>query len=179
MKITTSVYVPYPRLLVYATYRDKLIDVVPFLPDVRQIEIQSRREENGRVYFTNIWHGGGEIPVLARAILNESMLSWTDYATWHDAEFTTEWRIKPHAFTEAVYCAGKNQFLEAGNGTRIESRGELTIDPRKITGVPSFLAGKIGQTVEEFLGQKIEPNLLQVSQGVQRYLEQTQKQGVL
>lgn len=175
MIIAASIYLPFPRPLVYATYRDKLVELVPFLPDVRQIEIKSRREDSGCIYFTNIWHGGGEIPALARAILSESMLSWTDYATWRDSEFTAEWRIEPHAFTEAVYCAGKNQFLADGSGTRIESSGELTIDPKKITGVPSFLAGKVGQTVEEFLSQKIEPNLRQVSKGVQHYLEQTQK----
>lgn len=175
MIISSSVHIPFPRSLVYLTYRDKLLEIVPYLSNVRRIEIKSQREENGLTYFVNEWHGGGEIPALARAILSDAMLSWTDYATWQNAEFVTNWRIETHAFTEAVHCAGKNRFLEEGTGTRIESRGELAIDPSKITGVPHFLAGSVGQTVEDFLSKKIEPNLLQVSEGVRHYLEQAQK----
>ncbi|MGC8712506.1 MAG: hypothetical protein ACP5RH_08950 [Leptodesmis sp.] len=100
------------------------------------------------------------------------MLSWTDYATWNEAEFTTDWRIEPHAFTKAVHCAGKNSFLEEGNGTRIVCLGELIIDPSK-TGVPFFLADKVAHTVEDFLGKRIEPNFLQISEGVRHYLEQS------
>jgi hypothetical protein len=172
MIISTNTRIPFPRPLVYATYRDKLVEIVPYLANVQRIEIKSRREEGRLIHFVNEWHGGGDIPTIARAIINETMLSWTDYATWNDSEFTTEWRIETHAFTEAVYCAGKNRFLEDGNGTRIESRGELTINPLKITGVPQFIAGTVGQTVEDFLSKRIEPNLLQVAEGVSHYLKQ-------
>ncbi|MBD2021275.1 hypothetical protein H6F43_13930 [Leptolyngbya sp. FACHB-36] len=172
MIITSSVYLPFPRSLVYSTYRDKLVELVPFLSNVRQIEPQSRQEQAGLLHLVNVWHGGGEIPALARAILSEAMLSWTDYAIWNDAEFTTNWRIETHAFTEAVHCVGKNRFVEEANGTRIDCSGELAIDPNK-TGVPFFLAGKVAQTVEDFLSKKIEPNLLQVSEGVRHYLERS------
>jgi hypothetical protein len=172
MLIKSSVYLPFPRSLVYATYRDKLVDLVPFLSNVRQVEVKSRQEKAGLLYLVNIWHGGGEIPALARAILSEAMLSWTDHATWNDAKFTTDWRIETHAFTEAVHCAGRNCFVEEGNGTRIDCLGELAIDPNK-TGVPWFVSGKVAQTVEDFLSKKIEPNLLQVSEGVRHYLERS------
>lgn len=175
MIIFADTRIPFPRQLVYATYRDKLVELVPYLPDVRRIEVKSRREEGGLIHFVNEWHGGGEIPVVARAVLSEEMLSWTDLATWNESEFTTTWRIKTHAFTEAVHCAGKNRFLEDGSGTLIESRGELTIDTKQIKGVPQLLAGPVGRTVEDFLSKKIEPNLLQVSEGVRYYLEQSQK----
>lgn len=171
MMISSRVHLPFPRSLVYTTYRDKLVEVVPYLPNVRQIQVKSRREEGGLIHLINEWHGGGEIPAMARAILSEAMLSWTDYATWNDYEFTTEWRIETHAFTEAVHCVGKNRFLEDGNGTLIESLGNLTINPKQISGLPSFLADKVGQTVEDFLMKKIEPNLLQVGEGVRHYLE--------
>jgi len=174
MMIKSSVYLPFSRSLVYMTYRDRLVELVPFLSNVRQIEVMSRREQAGLIHLVNLWHGGGEIPAAARFILSEAMLSWTDYAIWNDAESTTDWRIETHAFAEAVHCTGKNCFLDEGDGTRIECSGELIIDPDK-TGVPSFLAGKVAQTVEDFLGKKIEPNLLQVSEGVCHYLERSQQ----
>jgi len=171
MLISATVHLPFPRSLVYATYRDKLLELIPYMPNVRQIEIKSRKEENGLIYFVNEWHGGGEIPVAARALLDESLLSWVDRATWDDAQFKTDWRIETHAFTEAVYCAGTNRFLEDGDRTIVESKGELRIDPHKLQGVLPFLAGTVAHLVEDVLGKRIEPNLLQMSEGVRRYLE--------
>lgn len=175
MLISADTYIPFPRPLVYATYRDRLAQIVPYLPNVRGIDIKSRREEDGLIYFVNEWHGGGEIPPMARAVLSEDMLSWTDIATWKESDFTTSWRVKTHAFTEAVSCSGINRFKEADNGTLIESRGELKIDTKQLKGVPQLFAGPVGRTVEDFLSQKIEPNLLQVAAGVRYYLEQNQQ----
>ena len=172
MIISADTHIPFPRRVVYATYRDRLRELVSYLPDVQSIEVKSRVEENGLIHFVNEWHGGGEIPVVARAIISEAMLSWTDFATWNESEFTTMWRIKTHAFTEAVYCAGKNRFIEKNGGTLIESRGELTIDTTQLKNVPQLLVGPVARTVEDFLSKKIEPNLQQVGKGVRLYLEQ-------
>ncbi|MCY7274775.1 MAG: hypothetical protein LH702_13850 [Phormidesmis sp. CAN_BIN44] len=174
MIISSSVYLPFPRSIVYAVYRDKLVEMLPYLPDIQRIEIKSCRKEGTLTYFVNEWHGGGEIPSIARAVLNESMLSWTDYATWNNTEFTTDWRVETHALTEAVYCTGRNSFLEEGSGTLIEGKGHLIIDPQKITGVPSMMRGMVAKIAEDVLSKKIEPSLSQIGQGVQRYLKQLQ-----
>ncbi|NWF58518.1 MAG: hypothetical protein HXY43_04200 [Fischerella sp.] len=175
MLISADTRISFPCSLVYATYRDKLVELVPYMPNVRYVKVKSRREENGRVYSVNEWHGGGEIPLAARAIISEDMLSWTEYNTWNEAEFSLSWQIETHAFSEAVNCTGKNHFIADGNSTIIKSRGELTIDPKQIKGVPRFIAKQIAHIVEDFLGKKIEPNLLQMSEGVRQYLEQQTK----
>ncbi|MDX2217357.1 MAG: hypothetical protein SFY66_29080 [Oculatellaceae cyanobacterium bins.114] len=172
MLISAKAHIPFPRPLVYATYRDKLLDLVTYMPNVRRIEIKSRQQDGNITHFVNEWHGGGEIPQAARALLSEDLLSWTDRAAWNETNFTTNWQIETHAFSEAVFCAGKNRFLEAEGGTMIESLGELTIDPRKIKGMLPMLTGMVAQLVEDVLSKRIEPNLLQMSEGVQRYLEE-------
>jgi hypothetical protein len=171
MLLRADLRIPFPRPLVYATYRDKIVELLPYLPDVRGVSVKSRRDEGEKIYCVCEWRGGGEIPAAARAILNESMLSWTERDTWNVKTFDLEWQIETHAFTEAVSCAGKNRFVEDGNNTIIESRGELIIDPNKINGVPSFIASGIARVVEDFLGKKIEPNLYQMGEGVSKYLE--------
>jgi hypothetical protein len=128
MQINAEIFIPFPRPLVFATYRDQLLNLVPYLPNVRGISTKQRSQGQGRVKIVNEWHGGGEIPPAARALLSESMLSWTEYTDWNPEEFTTDWQIKTHAFTEAVTCVGKNLFLECGAGTQLVSRGKLTID---------------------------------------------------
>lgn len=178
MLLSVDVYIPFPRRIVYATYRDKLLELVPYLSNVQRIEVKSRRQDGELTYFVNEWHGGGEIPAIARAVVSEALLSWTDSATWNETQFTTEWQIQTHAFTEAVYCAGKNCFFEDGNGTRIESRGKLNIDADRLNGVPRLFAGTIASAVEDVLGKKVEPNLRQLGEGVRRYLEQSQSQQV-
>jgi hypothetical protein len=172
MKISADTEVPFPRDLVFVTYRDKLSALVPYMPNVRSIKVKGRRAEGNRVFCENEWHGGGDIPAVARAFLSEQMLIWTEYNTWDNAEFSLEWRIQTHAFTEAVHCSGKNYFLEKGKSTLIRTQGQLLINSQKIKGVPSFMVKQVAQIVEDFLGQKIKPNLLQMGEGVGRYLEQ-------
>jgi hypothetical protein len=173
MLITADLRLPFPRSLVYTTYRDKLVELVPYMPNIRSVEVKSRREEDGRIYCVNCWHGGGRIPLAVRAVIGQAMLSWTEYDNWDESNFTLEWQIETHAFTEAVFCAGKNRFLEDNGTTIIETRGELKIEPEQIEGFPQSLKGKIARIVENFLGKKIVPNLIQMSEGVQNYLEQT------
>lgn len=171
MEIRCDAIIPFPRPLVYATYRDKLTDLLPYLPNIRDIEVKERKEQDGEVHLVNIWHGGGEIPSIARAFVSESMLSWTDLATWHEKDFTTDWKVEPHSFREAVTSQGTNRYTENDGKTRLEIRGDLSIDGKKIKGVPRLLAGKVSRAVEEFMVKLVGQNLLDVSKGVTRYLE--------
>lgn len=170
MELSADVTLPYSRDRVFAAYRDKLAELSEYLPNVRSIEVKSRIDDGAIVDLVNIWHGGGEIPKAARAFLSESMLSFTDYAKWDETDHTCAWRIETHAFTEAVSCSGKNRFVADGDKTRLEIRGTLAIDAKKVKGVPSFLAGKVGKAIEDFLGARIQPNLVEVSEGVGKYL---------
>lgn len=170
MQISADATLPFPRPMVFAAYRDELTKLLQYLPNVRNIEVKSRKDDGPRVELVNIWHGGGEIPAAARAVLSEAMLSWTDYASWNEAAWTCDWRTETHAFTEAVDCKGQNRFLEVEGGTRIEIRGDLEIDAKKIKGVPGFLAGKVASAVESFLAGKIQPNLVEVTEGLRKYL---------
>ena len=172
MNISFDADIPFPRVLVFQTYRDKLVDLVPYLPNVRHIEVQSRQEQAGKIQCVNVWHGGGEIPAIARAFLSEEMLSWTEYNLWDEAAFTLEWRIETHGFTAAVSCVGKNTFVTTNGTTVVENRGQLVIAPHQLDGVPPFLRHQVAGIVEDFLGHKVGPNLRQMSEGVCQYLKQ-------
>ena len=176
MDLRADAHIPFPRDVVFAAYRDDITKVLAHLPNVRSIDVQSRKDDGPIAALVNVWHGGGEIPAAARAVLSESMLSWTDYATWDAGKYQCEWRIETLAFTEAVLCRGVNVFLEDGPGkTLLEIRGKMEIDAKKIRGVPGFLAGKVGRTIEDFLGGKIQPNLVETARGLTKYLEGLEK----
>lgn len=171
MELRADAKLPYAREEVLATYRDKMPELVKYLPNVLAITVSSRSDEGGVTKLVNLWKGGGEIPASARAFVDESMLSWDDHATWNATDFTCDWRIVTRAFTEAVSCIGKTRFVEDGKGgTIVEIRGQLLIDASKVKGVPRLLAGTVSRAVESFLAQRIGPNLVDVSTGVGKYL---------
>jgi hypothetical protein len=170
MKLHVESKLAFPRAVVFHTYRDKLVELVPFLPNIRGIEVKSRSDEGAVSRLVNVWHGGGDIPKVARAVLSEKMLSWTDYATWDESQWTCAWRMEAHSFKEAVHAAGVNEFREEDGACTLAITGDLTIDGKKLP-IPRFLAGTVAPAVEKFLGGMVKPNLTEVAKGVVRFLE--------
>jgi hypothetical protein len=172
MELRADARIPFPRDVVFAAYRDHMVDLLPYLPNVRSIEVSSRKEDGPVAQLVNLWQGGGEIPTAIRAVLGDSMLSWTDHATWNATTLRCDWRIETRAFADALRIAGYDSFLEDAPGkTRLEIRGSIEVDARRIRGVPGFLAGKVGRTLEDFLGSRIQANLVETSKGLTKYLE--------
>jgi hypothetical protein len=173
MELHADARIPFPREVVFSTYRDEIDKLLPYLPNVRSIDRKSRKDAGAVVELVNEWRGGGDIPAAIRAVLHDSVLEWTDYATWKADAHRCDWRTETHAFTEAVRCQGSTLFLDDGTGkTALEIRGSLDVDAKRIRGIPSFLAGKLGRAVEEFLVGKIRSNLVDTARGVAKYLEQ-------
>jgi hypothetical protein len=170
VKLRADAVLPFPRPVVFAAYRDRLLDLLPYLANVRRIERGECDERGAVAERVNVWHGGGEIPAVARAILSESMLSWTDRARWDEGAYVCHWRVETHAFTEAVRCEGRHTFLETPEGTRIETRGDIVIDAAKVRAVPRLLASRVGRAIEDMLASKIQPNLAAVNEGLAKLL---------
>jgi hypothetical protein len=175
MLLSLDATIPFPPSLVFRTYRDELPELVEFMPTIRRIEVHSRELDGALVKVVNIWHGGGEIPAAARVVMSESLLSWTDYASWSEDNWTCNWSIETHSFREAVDCRGASRFLDTDGGTLLEIRGDLQIDASRIRGVPKLLQKSISKTVEELLIKRITPNLVEAAEGLKRYLERKQR----
>ncbi len=170
MKLTTDLRLPLPRETVFAAYRDAITRVLEFLPNVRSVEVKWRKEDEAAVHLVHEWHGGGQVPAAVRGIITESMLVWTDYATWDPKSFCCDWKIESHKFPEAVRCRGRNSFVdEGGEATLLEIRGTVEVDARRFPGVPSFLAKPVGRSVEEFLASTFESNVRQTIQWFEKY----------
>jgi hypothetical protein len=171
MEIKTDVPLSFPRARIFRTYRDRLEEVAPHLPNIRSIKVASREDRPGETLLVNEWVGGGDIPAVARAIVRESMLSWTDHATWKEGTFTVEWRTVVHAFPGALESSGVNRFIETPTGAIIEFRGTLVCDASKVPGVPKLMARTINGTLEKLFVGKIAENLVAVGRGVGKLLE--------
>lgn len=170
MKLTAESVLPFPRELVYRAYRDRLVELVPFLPNVRAIEIKSRKDEPPVATLVNEWHGGGDIPAAVRTVLSEKMLSWLDYARWDESKWTCEWRMETNSFPGALDARGTNRFLERDGKTTLIVDGDLTIDGRKLP-VPRLLGGTVAAAAEKFLVAVVRPNLVETAKALTRFLE--------
>ena len=51
MLLSADSTLAFPRPLVFSTYRDHLVDLVEFLPNIRAIEVESKKEVDGKVEF--------------------------------------------------------------------------------------------------------------------------------
>lgn len=172
MEIVADAVLAFPRPRVFATYRDRLVDLVPHLPNIRSITVTKRVDRGSEVDLVNEWVGGGDIPAVARSVLSESMLRWTDHATWFEGDFHVEWRTDIHAFPGAVKSEGKNRFFETPDGTRLEVRGHFTIDGAKIPGVPKIFAKSVASTVEKVMVSQIAKNTAETARGLAKLLAQ-------
>ncbi|MGD0675399.1 MAG: hypothetical protein ABSC94_08275 [Polyangiaceae bacterium] len=178
MDLRAEARISFPPKVAFAAYRDEISELLPYLPNVRAVDLKSRKEEGSRIEIVNEWQGGGEIPAAVRAVLSEAALAWTDYASWDAQALRCDWRIETRMFSEAVKCTGCNSFLEVDVGsTLLEIRGSLDIDAKKIRGVPTFLSGRVGRAAEEFLVSRIQSNLREIAKGLERYLEERAKRG--
>jgi hypothetical protein len=175
MKIEANATLSFPRELVFATYRDGLVELVPHLPNIRAIEVLEREDnaagETGVTRLLNLWRAEGDIPKLAQSIIKPDMVAWDDHAVWNENDWTCEWKVVPKFFTNNIRCQGKNQFVSDGDKTTLQIRGELDIDAKGIPGVPRLLARKIAPVIEKFIVALLTPNLVTVSQGLEKYLQ--------
>ncbi len=59
--------------------------------------------------------------------------------------------------------------------TEVILEGTISIDARKVPGVPKLMARKIGSAVETFVVKLIKPNLCKTNDGVRQFLRANHK----
>lgn len=171
MQINATSIIRHPLDRVYRAYKDELVDIAAFMPNIKEIKVLSREEVPGGLKLHNEWAGKGEIPRVVQGIIKPEMVKWDDYAHWDDTNHLCHWEIKTRAFTENCTCRGTNRLVAEGPGaTKVTLSGTLDVHLQGIPGVPGFLAGRIAPQVEKFIIALITPNLEQVNQALERYL---------
>jgi hypothetical protein len=173
MIIQSKDRLPYPVTRVYQAVRDHQADLVPYMPDIKAVEVIERnRLDDDRLQLLNHWHGDTEIPSLIKRFVSEEMMSWKDHALWHDSDLYVEWRLETFYLSGLFSCTGTTRFVELGpQETEMVLEANLKVNAGTIPGVPSFLANRISPQVEAFIAKLISPNLNNLSKGVKAYLD--------
>lgn len=173
MQIHSESRIHHPLEVVYACYRDRLPQIAPYTPDIREIIVESREELGGGPKIHNVWVADREIPKVAQGVIKPEMLRWDDFALWNDEGRYVDWRLHIPAFPDAVRCEGRNAFYADGSGaTRVVLTGDLTINVKNVPGVPRLLAGRIAPKLESFIVKLITPNLEKVNHSLEQFLDE-------
>ena len=172
MKFSLVDEIPYDRELVFSTHRDKLAELVQYLPNVESVVVEGREEDGEIVRLVNLWSASStDVPGVVRPMVKPEHMSWIDRATWDQSRWRCDWEITLSALPEAVTARGFNTFLDEGGETVIQMNGEFVIHPDKVPGVPTFVARRAAPALEKFVVGLLQPNLKRSNQAVLQYIE--------
>ena len=172
MKFSLVDEIPHPRELVFGTHRDKLEELVPYLPNVSSVVTEQRVLDGDVVRLVNLWTGASsDVPSVIRPLVKPEHLTWVDRAAWDQGRWRCDWEITLSALPDAVTARGFNTFLEEGGDTVIQMNGEFILHPDRIPGVPAFVARAAAPALEKFVVSLLQPNLRKSNQAVQQYIE--------
>lgn len=171
MKFTVVDEIPFSRERVFSTHRDRLEELVEYMPNVDTIVTESRDEDGDVVSLVNIWKAAeSEIPAIARPFIRPDMLQWTDRAEWDGNLYEVNWEIELGFLPEVIHASGHSEFEDFGDETRVIIDGEITVDASKLPGVPRMLQAKVAKTVENFVINLIKPNLKETNEILAQFL---------
>ena len=113
-------------------------------------------------------------PSALKPFLSDEVMGWTDTAIWTPAEYKVDWTLST-SMGGLYDCSGTNFFepdpANPESGTRMRVTGTLQVYPDRLPGLPKFLGKRLAPQVEKFVVGLITPNLTDVADGLQGYLD--------
>lgn len=178
MNIDVSEEFPFPAILVFETFRDRMDEYVKHTPNITDIKIKHREVVDEKtVKMQCDWGGLGQIPAAIRNILKPEMIRWEDWQTWDSEKLTNDWIIRPFMFREYVTCHGQWKYEPLGdNRCRVTCRGVFIVKITHFPPFPDFIVHKASPLVEQMIGGYLKPNMQATFRAIKRFIEMDQKQ---
>ncbi len=174
MRFTITDELPHPLDLVFQTHRDKLEELVEYLPNVDSAKTVKREENGPVVSLENHWVGAStDVPAMLRPWIKAEYLGWVDFAVWDEAKHTCKWRLELGVLPGAISAHGETRFREEDGETVADMTGEFIVHPDRLPGVPAFVAKRAAPTLEKFIVGLIQPNLRKSNAAVVEYIDDT------
>ena len=172
MRFNITDELPHPLDLVFEVHRDKLEELVEYLPNIESVETVSRVEEGSVTRLENHWTGASsDVPAVIRPLIKSEYLTWIDRAEWDAETHRCKWEITINALPGAITARGENAFREEDGETIVDMTGEFIVHPERIPGVPAFVAKRAVPALEKFVVGLVQPNLRKSNAAVVEYIE--------
>jgi hypothetical protein len=172
VKFTITEEIAHPRERVFRTQRDRLVELVPYIPNVEKVVVEETHVEGTSVRFLNRWTvASADIPTAVKGFLKPEHLTYIDRAKWDEATWRCEWELVITALPDAVTARGITSFTDEGDATIVRLDGEFIIHPDRVPGVPGFLARTIAPSLEKFVVGLLQPNLKKTAHAVGQFID--------
>ncbi len=176
MQKHVEITVGHPREIVFRTLRDNLVDIVPFMPNIKSVKVidkDTSEQADGIIHFVNEWYGDASVPTIVKPFISSDKTHWTDYASWNEQEWTCEWRSKTAFLTDSIHASGVTTYKAIdANKTQVELDIDLGVDLSRIPG-SKLIAKRAAPTIEKFVVSLMEPNLKSTFASLEQYLDDT------
>jgi hypothetical protein len=174
VKFELEQFIEMPADEAYLLLRDRLTDLVPYLPAIDEIETLERVfDDDGSLRTLYRWAGNRKlVPPLARPFVTRSMTSWNDRGHWPAGTRECHWVFEPERFGTLFTCRGTTHIEEGDAGTtRLRLVGDLEVYPDKIPGISEKRGKKLAPRITPWVISKIEPNMMQVPSALKSFAE--------
>ena len=157
----------HPTDVVFPTLRDRLSELLPYMPDVGEVTLVTREADgDGKIRIVNRWRSTIDIPKEAQGVLPPDLFAWTDTALWDERTLTVEFRLDGYGYT----ATGVNYFRGDDTGTGLRVTTTVKIDPDAFQ-VPPWLFDLVSPVIETKIREVIEGNVRSMCRGLHQFLD--------
>ena len=171
-KLKKEILLKAKRKDVWETYRDHLTNLVSTMPSVDKIEMLNREEFDDGIRIKNLWQLAVNFPKPINKIIPASLISYHDLAFWNHNSWICEFTETPQQENGLYKCVGNNTFEDIGDKTRLVISFVLTIDAKKIPGIPSFLKKGMVAKIEKIISNEVAKNLAFTASKVEQFINE-------
>jgi len=173
MRIEETERISHPAREVFVTLRDRTPELAAIMPNIEAVRLLERRETPPRVHLWSRWQAtNDDVPSILRPFVGKELLAWLDRAAWDESTLVCSWQLESAGERKIFTCVGTTTLAAEGDArTVFRIAGDLKVNPDQLPGVPGFLARKVQEPLERFIGNAIRPNLTKIASAVQRYLD--------
>ena len=158
--------IDHPTEVVYATLRDRLSELVGYIPDLAELKrVSFERSSGSGVEITSHWRASTPIPAVAESVLPKDLFQWTQVALWKDDDRSVEYRLHGFGFG----ASGVVHFLSEGGGTVVKATVYVDIQFERFM-VPKWVVKKVHPLVEKNVRRVLHANMVGLVNGLRSYL---------
>ena len=175
-RIKKKILLSAPREKVWLAYRDRLVEIGQSMPAVENISVIEREEKGQKVHLENCWKITGNLPKSVRKFMPDNLLTYTDKAIWDEKKMICYYEEEPADGSGLYLCKGQNIFEKDKENTVLTIDLELTINVKKMVGIPRLLFNTIISKIEKFISKEVAKNLVATAKLVVEFTNSNKKE---
>lgn len=163
----------HPPARVLTAYADEVPAFAGGLPMIASVDLvasDATGEVLGRVHR---WSADVSLfPGVLTRMLPTHYFQWTTDCRWNAVTLQGTWTLNIGVFGEGAHIAGEHRFRPDGDGTSVEVRAEVLVDPRRhdrLAGIP--VPGPIQRVLDRLIRRVLAEVVARSGEVVERHLD--------